>query len=200
MKYLVSVLVLLSLSSEVFAQSRSSQNIQTSTTLSSYVEYNEKSISITAPDGKMTYKSLRDLDTELEEATKLYIEEKYVEAFPKLVELSQWGIKKAQMLLGDMYIVGRHGEQSTIRGLAWLGVANEAKSEKHAKKLFKEVYAQLNEDQKKYVDTVVEQFIGKYGKVAQNYKCRKRTTVGSNIPQVECNKLPNTNSKLYPVS
>ena len=199
MKSLITVFTFFLFTGTTLAQSNGARPVQSGTTLQNHIQYNEKNLSITSADGTITYKSMRDLDTQLSEAVALYRAESYSKAFPLLTELSQWGIKHAQMLLGDMYIAGRHVEQSNVRGLGWLGVAKEANSERHAKKVFQHVYDQLGQDQQKYVDRVVRNYIQKYGVIAQNYKCRKRTSVGSNIPRTECNKIPNSNSVLHPL-
>lgn len=164
------------------------------------VEYNKKTLSITAPNGEVSYKSLRDLDEGLKKSVEYYRKEDYASAYPIVAELSQWGLKDAQAILGSMYIQGQHVEQSTERGMAWLGVAKEAKTQKAATKTFKMIYKQLNADQKSYIDNMVDGYIAKFGVKAQRFKCSKRTAVGSNIPTRSCKRLPNSNSVLHPIS
>jgi len=200
MKYLFLTMIFMSLSGAVFGQAGGLRLTSDTASLQRSAEYNDKNISITTASGEKTFKSLSDLDSELEQAVEFYNSENYSEAFPLLAELSQWGVKRAQMLLGGMYMSGFHVGQSTERGLAWLGVAKEVKSERQANKMFKHVYKQLNKEQKVYVNNMVDSYIAKYGVKAQNFKCRKRTPVGSNIPVTECSKLPNSNSVLYPIS
>lgn len=164
------------------------------------VEYNEKNLSITAANGEVSYKSLRDLDEGLKQGIEYYRKEDYASAYPIVTELSQWGLKDAQAILGSMYIQGQHVKQSTERGMAWLGVAKEARTQKAATKTFKMIYKQLNADQKGYIDNMVDGYIAKYGVKAQRFKCSKRTAVGSNIPTRSCKRLPNSNSVLHPIS
>ena len=163
------------------------------------VEYNRKDISITSSTGEVIYKSLHDIDRDLKKALEFYGEEKYAEAYPIAAELSQWGIKRAQTLLGGMYVGGLHVDQSTIRGLVWLGVAKEKKSEKQATRMFNEIYNQLGDEQKAYVDSKVDSYVAKFGAKAQNLKCKKRRVTGTNISQVQCSKARGSNSTLYPI-
>ncbi|MCH2192267.1 MAG: hypothetical protein MK188_15255 [Gammaproteobacteria bacterium] len=200
MKYLVLTAILMSFSAVAFGQVGGLRLTSDSAELQRSSEYNAKNISITSESGQKVFKSLRDLDSDLAKAIDLYNAGKYDEAFPVLAELSQWGVKRAQMLLGGMYMSGFHVDQSTERAMAWLGVAKEVKSERQATRMFKHVYKQLNQDQKVQIDKIVDSYIAKYGVDAQNFKCRKRKPIGSNIPVTECSKLPNSNSILYPIS
>jgi len=182
------------------AQIGNSRLTDSNASLQRSVEYNEKTLSITAPNGEVTYKSLRDLDEGLMKGVEYYKKEDYASAYPIVTELSQWGLKDAQAILGSMYIQGQHVEQSTERGMAWLGVAKEARTQKAATKTFKMIYKQLNADQKGYIDNMVDGYIAKFGVKAQRFKCSKRTAVGSNIPTRSCKRIPNSNSVLHPIS
>jgi len=184
----------------VLAQSGSLRLTDSNAQLQRSVEYNEKTLSITAENGEMTYKSLRDLDEGLKKGAEYYKNEDYVNAFPIVSELSQWGLKDAQAMLGSMYIQGQHVKQSTERGMAWLGVAKEARTQKAAGKTYKMIYKQLNAEQKKYIDNMVDGYIDKYGVKAQKFKCTSKLAVGSNIPARSCKRRPNSNSVLHPIS
>jgi len=168
-------------------------------TLLNNESYVKKDISITAPDDTKTYKSLKDLEEELQLAAQYYKEEKYPEAYPILAELSQWGIKSAQSLLGAMYIKGQHVDQSFERGLAWLGVAKESRNDKSTKSMFKHVYKQLDKTQKAYIDNKVDDYIAKYGTETQTVICKKKRAVGSHIPVKKCSKIPGSDSPLFAI-
>ena len=197
MKTTLFCLLLLSIAGTASAQSGigNSNNAQ----LQKYVEYNEKNISITTADGVVAFKSLRDLDDELKEGIAFYKANKHAEAYTVFSELSQWGVKEAQAVLGGMYIQGQYVDRSTETGLAWLGVAKEVRTQRSASKMYKHVYKQLNAEQQKYIDQKVDSYIAKYGTKAQNVSCSRRTYAGSSIPETKCKKLPNSNSVLYPV-
>jgi TPR repeat protein len=164
-------------------------------------EYITKNISVTAADNTKTYKSLRDLDTELKKGSNLYKQGKYDEAHPIIAELSQWGLKSAQSLLGTMYIKGQHVDRSVERGLAWLGVSNELGGSKSSKANFDYVYKQLNDEQRKIMDSKIQSYIAMYGAETQHISCKRKKTSGSNI-QVKaksCSKRTSSNSPLHPI-
>lgn len=164
-------------------------------------EYITKNISVTAADKTKTYKSLRDLDTELKKGGTLYKQGKYEEAHPIIAELSQWGLKSAQSILGTMYMKGQHVERSAERGLAWLGVSNELGGTKSSKANFNYVYEQLNDEQKKIIDAKVQSYIAMYGAETQHIKCKRKKTAGSNIQAKakSCSKRSSSNSPLHPI-
>jgi hypothetical protein len=197
MKFTFFCLLLISITGTASAQS--GIGATDSAKLQKYVEYNDKNVSITSADGVTSFKSLRDLDDELNEGIALYKANKYAEAYTIFSELSQWGVKEAQAVLGGMFIEGHYVDRSTEKGLAWLGVAKEVSTQRSASKMFKHVYKQLNSEQQKYIDQMVDSYIAKYGVEAQNYSCSRRTYAGSNIPETNCKKLPNSNSTLYPI-
>ena len=87
------------------------------------LDYNKKNISIISENGDEYFKSLEEIEFELNEGMKLYKKGEYEQAYVILSELSQWGIKDAQTVLGNMFIKGEHVDKSVERGLAWLGVA-----------------------------------------------------------------------------
>jgi hypothetical protein len=196
MKTTIFCLLLLSSIGSVSAQTGAGNS--NGAQLQKYVEYNDKDISITSETGETTFKSLRDLDEELKEGIEYYQTDKFAEAYTIFSELSQWGIKEAQAVLGGMFIQGQYVDRSTEVGLAWLGVAKEARTQKSASKMYNHVYKQLNTQQQTYIDGVVGNYIDKYGAKAQNIHCSRRTYAGSNIPKTSCKKRANSNSVLYP--
>ena len=168
-------------------------------TVMNSLEYRNKNISMEAENGDITYKSLQELEEELEKSARWYQDKQYDRAYPAVSELSQWGVKEAQAILGSMYIQGEYVEQSIERGLAWLGVAKEGGTHKSARKSFDYVYTQLTKEQRQHMDKKIASYIAKYGSEEQNFRCKSRRVGGSNIPQRRCLKTPGSSSKLYPI-
>lgn len=168
-------------------------------TLVNSEEYDTKNIIAVTADGTKSFKSLRDLESELKEGMSYYKRDKFEKAYPILAELSQWGLKSAQSLLGTMYIKGQYVQPSTGRGLAWLGVANELGGEKSSKDNFNYIYEQLNGDQKKIIDQKVQDYIAKFGAEAQSINCKRRRELGSNIFVKSCQRTPGSESILHPI-
>lgn len=162
-------------------------------------QYSKKNISMKDENGDLTHKSLQDIDDELEDILKLVQAKNYERAYPMVAELSQWGVKEAQAIMGTMYMKGQHVEKSTELGLVWLGVAKEGNVHKPAKKSFDYVYSQLNDEQRKYMDQKVDAYIAKYGSEEQKFICKSRNVSGSNIRSKRCLKTPGTTSILYPL-
>jgi TPR repeat protein len=161
--------------------------------------YSTKNITVTSADGNKAYKSLRDLEVELKKGVDYYKKGQYQKAHPIISELSQWGLKSAQSLLGTMYIKGQHVKPSVERGLAWLGVSNELGGDKSSNANFNYVYKQLNDVQKKAIDQKVQGYVAMFGADAQHITCKKRKEIGSNISVKSCLKTPGSNSTLHPV-
>lgn len=199
MRFTVIFFLTITISSSVFAQTRGASPVDRVMTLDRYIEYKDKNLSITSADGKTTYRSMLELDERLEKARSLYLDKQYKLAYPLIADLAQWGVKNAQMLLGDMFIHGHHVSKSTVRGLAWLGVAKEKGFEAQAEEIFQHVYQQLSSDQQRYIDTQVENYIAKFGFEAQQYRCKKVLTVGTNIRVTECQRRENSDSVLHPI-
>lgn len=166
-------------------------------TLTSSLEYSTKNIAMIGPDDQKTLKSLKEIDDDLGQGLDLYKRKKYEQAYPILSELAQWGIKDSQAILGTMYVKGEHVDQSIEQGLAWLGVASEKGSSKVAKSMFDYVYEQLNDDQKKHIDTKVDHYISMYGMKVQNISCKRKAESGSRIRKKICSKTPGSKSPLY---
>ena len=176
---------------------RNSQNGALKDILDS-THYDEKNINMVQSNGESFTKSQREIDQAFERGTQYYREGNYEKAFPIVSELAIMGIKDTQMILGMMYLEGHHVQKSTVRGMAWLGVANEAKI-KHSRKVFKHVYKQLSDEHKQVIDATVADYKSKYGVEAQNIDCKKQKAVGSNIETTECRKKANSESPWHPI-
>jgi len=159
----------------------------------------KNNISILIEGGDMKYKTVLDLETDFYKGVRLYKANKYDQAYAIFAELSQWGIKDAQAILGNMFLNGEYVDKSTERGLAWLGVAKEGGMQQAAAESFDYVYKQLNKVQQVYIDQKVLTYIEKFGSEAQNMDCDSHYVAGSNIPEKRCIKVPGTRSMLYPI-
>ncbi|MBX2847958.1 MAG: hypothetical protein KTR16_06550 [Acidiferrobacterales bacterium] len=195
-------LLFLSQAPSVNAQESKPTNFPVPDTFSDSVndlDYQKKNISMTDQAGNVIYKSPQDIDNELNDMIRLYKAEKYAEAYPIVSELSQWGIKDAQAILGGMFLKGEHVDQSTERGLLWLGVAKEESNQKSAAKSFDYVYEQLSPEHKAYMDQKVTEHIAKFGSKAQHIKCKRESEVGSNLKTMRCDKTSGSNATLHPI-
>ncbi|MCF6318393.1 MAG: hypothetical protein L3J83_03800 [Proteobacteria bacterium] len=115
----------------------------------------------------------------------LHRKQKYEKAFEKLYETAQWGLKDSQYFLAIMFLKGQFVEQDTVKGMGYLGVANEADIKKR-KELFDAVYSTLSSDVKLLVDKRVEEYISKIGVKAKSIKCSELHNVGSRVAVVNC--------------
>ncbi|MBX2847956.1 MAG: hypothetical protein KTR16_06540 [Acidiferrobacterales bacterium] len=163
------------------------------------LEYEKRNISMTAEDGGVVYKSQQDIDREIEDMLRLYSAKNYADAYPIVSELSQWGIKDAQAILGGMYLKGEHVDQSTERGLLWLGVAKEESSQRAAAESFDYVYGHLGAEHKTYIDQKVAAHVSKFGLKAQNINCERESRVGSNLTTTICYKRSRSDSLLHAI-
>lgn len=159
----------------------------------------KSNISMTDESGNVTYKSQQEIQRELDDAIRLYKAEKYSEAYTHVSELSQWGIKDAQAILGGMFLKGEHVEKSTERGLLWLGVAKEEPTQKKAAESYQYIYDQLSKEHQSYIDQKVSEHILKFGAEAQSINCKKEAEVGSNLRVTKCAKQSGSNSVLYAI-
>ena len=162
-------------------------------------EYDKKNITIVAENGDKYFKSLESIEAELNQGMKLYKDGSYEKAYTILSELSQWGIKDAQAILGNMFLKGEHVDKSVERGLAWLGVAKEDGMQKSAVESFDYIYQQLSAEHQTYMDQKIVAYIEKYGAEAQNFQCKSRQVIGSNLRENSCLKVAGSSSKLYPI-
>lgn len=116
---------------------------------------------------------------------KLHKKGQYEKAYAKLSETAVWGLKDSQYFLAMMYLKGQFVTQDIIKGMGYLGVANEANIEAR-KKLFAQIYERLSEQDKKLVDDKVIDFIAKYGMKIKNIICKETTDLRSRVAIVNC--------------
>jgi hypothetical protein len=117
---------------------------------------------------------------------KFYKKAQFKKAYKNISETAQWGFKDSQYFLALMYLKGQYVQQDIIRGMGYLGVANEA-AIKNRKELFDKIYISLTPAMKVQVDARVEEYIGQIGMRAKSIKCSKSQDVGSRVPVINCN-------------
>lgn len=71
---------------------------------------------------------MREIDSDIEVAAKLFETERYAEAHQKYLELAHGGSKTAQLMVGWMYQVGRGVEQNVGEARRWYKRAADAGS------------------------------------------------------------------------
>lgn len=126
---------------------------------------------------------------------RYYKQGDYEKAFAKLEGPAKSGFKQSQYLLGIMYLKGQFVPQSIVKGMCWLGVANEIDVPDWTR-TYDSIHANLSTQQKKTVDEEIQHYIAKYGLVAQDMVCRKRAKLGSRRTETICNKRLGTGSPL----
>ncbi|NMP30459.1 sel1 repeat family protein [Thalassotalea sp. M1531] len=140
-----------------------------------------------ANEGNSKFIDIDAYEKNIKEALSLYQSNNYESALPALEKVAQLGEKKAQYIVGTMYLNGQGTPQDLKKSYAWLSVANEQKTKSWKKplnmleeKLPKDYLAVVNEEAKTYID--------RYGVKAQKLKCRPMKTLGSKKPKHTCKK------------
>ncbi|MFD2167382.1 hypothetical protein ACFSJY_14100 [Thalassotalea euphylliae] len=124
---------------------------------------------------------------EYETAISLYQQKDYTNALPALEVMAQRGEKKAQYILGTMYLNGQGTAQDLMKSYAWLSVANEQKN-KHWKRPLNMLNDKLPADYLTIVSEEADKYQALYGVKAQKMKCRNIKTLGSKKPTHMCMK------------
>ncbi|RJE77142.1 hypothetical protein BGP78_09915 [Pseudoalteromonas sp. MSK9-3] len=109
----------------------------------------------------------------------------YEKAYEQLKEPAAWGYKGSQYLMAFMFLKGLHVEQSTLTGMAWLGVAKEAKVEEWLEQ-FDSFYAAAPKSLQAKIDIKVAGYIDKYGLKAQRMTCNKKLNRSTKRIDVKC--------------
>ena len=154
---------------------------------------------VSAEEKTVAYKYMYLVDRDFSKAVRDYRQKNYREAFQRFSELSQFGLKEAQTMLGVMYLKGEYVEKSIERGLLWLGVAKEGGQEKKAAESFNYVYAQLSVEHKANIDKKLIEHIQKFGAEAQSVNCKRVSEAGSNITPIKCIKEQGSRTVMYPI-
>ncbi|WP_448553805.1 hypothetical protein [Thalassotalea montiporae] len=124
---------------------------------------------------------------DIEKAIALYKKKDYQNALPALEEMAKRGDKKAQYMVGVMYLSSQGTPQDLMKSYAWLIVANEQKTKAWRKPLnwLKE---NLDEDYLALATKEASLYVDKYGVKAQKLKCRPLKTLGTNRSIHNCTK------------
>ncbi|NMP33110.1 sel1 repeat family protein [Thalassotalea sp. M1531] len=134
--------------------------------------------------------NLIEVDTykaEFQTALDLYKSQDFDKALPALETIAQRGEKKAQYILGTMYLNGQGTAQDLMKSYAWLSVANEQKS-KHWKRPLNMLNEKLPKDYLAVAGSEAEKYQSLYGAKTQKLKCRNTKTLGSKKPTHLCVK------------
>lgn len=118
---------------------------------------------------------------------KLYKRGEHKKAFELLKVPATWGYKGSQYAIAFMFLKGQHVEQSTLLGMAWLGVAAEAKVPEWTQQ-YNDFYQAMSAQQQQKIDNKVKEYIGKYGMEAQHVTCSTHIVVGTRSHKVDCHK------------
>lgn len=123
----------------------------------------------------------------LQNAFTLYQSSNYEQALPALEEMAKQGEKRAQYIVGTMYLNAQGVKQDLYKSYAWLKVANEQKSVRWRKPLLM-LDEQLSSEHLEIMRQEADQYIDKYGVKAQRLICRKVKTLGSKKRTHKCSK------------
>jgi TPR repeat protein len=118
---------------------------------------------------------------------KLYKRGEYKKAFELLKVPATWGYKGSQYAIAFMFLKGQYVEQSTLLGMAWLGVAAEAKVPEWTQQ-YNDFYNAASAEQQQKIDNKVTEYIGKFGMEAQHVTCSTHIVVGTRSHKVDCHK------------
>lgn len=103
---------------------------------------------------------------------KAYKEGDFQKALELLKTPATWGYKGSQYTIAFMFLKGQYVQQSTLLGMGWLGVATEVETEDWSEQ-YSAFYAAASPTQKLQIDKIVEEYIRRYGMVAQHITCKK---------------------------
>lgn len=130
---------------------------------------------------------VNDYNDQLRDAFVQYQASNYAVALPALEAMAKHGEKRAQYIVGTMYLNGQGTKQDLTKSYAWLKVANEQKTN-HWKKPLKMLDDKLPAERLVDVRQEADEYIDKYGVKAQHLICRKAKTLGSKKRSHQCKK------------
>lgn len=112
----------------------------------------------------------------------------YDKAHNKLTTAAEWGNKKAQFYLAQMYLSGWEDTKPDYKqGWLWLNVALEQRTQEW-RDAERDITRALPEEFIQAMQPLVDEHIAQYGADAKDLSCLKRTRVGSNIREIMCEK------------
>jgi hypothetical protein len=143
--------------------------------------------SVACSSSGLVHKSSYSLEVKEINGIKLYKKGEYKKAFELLKTPATWGYKGSQYAVAFMFLKGQHVEQSTVLGMAWLGVAAESKVPEWTQQ-FNAFYELASAEEKQKIDAKLKEYIGKFGMKAQHVTCSKHIVVGTRKHKVDCHK------------
>lgn len=132
--------------------------------------------------------SVEQYKKDLNQALKLYQSKNYNEALTALERIAQRGEKKAQYIVGVMYLNAQGSGQDLLKSYAWLKVANEQKNKKWLKPLTM-LEEKLPKDYLSLAQQEADKYIAMYGVQEQKMKCQNAKTLGSRKGTHICKKM-----------
>lgn len=119
------------------------------------------------------------------EGRRLFDEQRYAEAFPYLLDAGQYGFKRAQYRLYQIYAEGLGGvERDVEASIGWLGSAATPPTYASISKRFRKVRRQ-HKDHREWFNQIVEDYRALYGPEAKGVRC-ERTRVEGIRSEVQC--------------
>lgn len=131
--------------------------------------------------------SVDDYKEQLGDAFKYYQSSNYELALPALEIMAKHGDKRAQYIIGTMYLNGQGTQQDLTKSYAWLKVANEQRNKQWKKPLLM-LDEKLSDKNLQILREHANTYIDKYGVKAQRLICRKVKTLGSKKSTHQCKK------------
>ena len=120
-------------------------------------------------------------------AGQLYKMRRYDEAKPLLEIGAQLGFKMSQARLGAIYAYGLGTTPADpIKGISWIGVAAEPKSDPAIRKEFSTLMKQIPKEHRGRVDAHVANQRAKYGSKSTGTKCSMNRSAGSQMSWLVC--------------
>lgn len=112
-----------------------------------------------------------------ETAARSFKSGQYEKAFPQLLFLARMGFKDSQARVAYIYLHGLGGqEKSNMEAIGWLGVAVTGETRPAYRNLFKQMMAQIPEEQRDRVDAHVQTYRDKYGADKMGIQCDRSRT------------------------
>lgn len=120
----------------------------------------------------------------LDQGKALYDQGNYEAALELLMLPAQRGFKWAQAKIGDIYLHGRGDvERDIARGIVWLGVAAEPKTDPDVRKYFKAAWSEIPEEKQRPLLAFIQGYSAVFGNEAHRVKCEM---IGMRIRRLEC--------------
>ena len=118
---------------------------------------------------------------------QLYKMRRYDEAKPLLEIGAQMGFKMSQARLGAIYAYGLGTTPANpVKGIAWIGVAAEPKSDPTIRKEFNTLLKQVPREHVARIEALVTEQRAKYGSKATGTKCSMIRSAGSHMAWLNC--------------